>query len=229
MPVYLLHGFRWPRPLVRIHIILQNLDDAAAEWLVAPDTTATLLDNFHELYPDIMENLPQLRFIEQYDPGDERSGSQPYAYIADIVHEIKLGADIDELRGKGVSNEQWGGILELRDKLVPEEKVGWYVVICGDEQRWVPGMDELASTGNSTPTARSVSSPNPQAAYRQQLQILAHSSSVQNIRNAPHSPPTNTVPNRSVSDARSIRTASTDTVSQSLLAVLQSVSLLTCL
>ncbi|KAF2149748.1 hypothetical protein K461DRAFT_280968 [Myriangium duriaei CBS 260.36] len=140
MPVYLLHGFKWPRPLIRIHIILQNLDDAAAEWLIAPVTTEVMTENFWELYPTAMEHLPSLRFIEQYDPTDESmdAGSQPYAYVADVVHEIKLGLDVDEIRGRGVSNEQWGALLELRDKLAPDEKVGWFVVVCGDTERVAP-------------------------------------------------------------------------------------------
>lgn len=148
MPVYLLHGFRWPRPLIRIHIILQNLEDAAAEWLVAPDTTETMLENFHEIFPDTMKYLPTLRFVEQHDPDDisPAAGSQPYAYVADVVHTIKLGLDVDEIRGKGVSNEQWGALLELRDKLAPEEKVGWYVVVCGDEERFAPPQ-EVESEG----------------------------------------------------------------------------------
>ncbi|KAF2218462.1 hypothetical protein BDZ85DRAFT_93303 [Elsinoe ampelina] len=144
MPVYLLHGFRWPRPLVRIHVILQNLEDVAAEWLVAPNTTESLLENFTELYPQLMEHLPNLRFVEQYDPNDfgPNAGSQPYAYIADVCHEIKLGIDVDEVRGKGVSNEQWAALLELRDKLAHEEKVGWFIVVCGDEERLAPEVEE---------------------------------------------------------------------------------------
>ncbi|KAF4549015.1 Hypothetical protein D9617_24g017290 [Elsinoe fawcettii] len=144
MPVYLLHGFRWPRPLIRIHVILQNLDDVAAEWLVAPTTTESLLENFTELYPQLMDNLPNLRFVEQYDPDDigPNAGSQPYAYIADVCHEIKLGIDVDEMRGKGVSNEQWAALLELRDKLAHEEKVGWFIVVCGDEERLAPEEED---------------------------------------------------------------------------------------
>ncbi|KAJ9621576.1 hypothetical protein H2203_007063 [Taxawa tesnikishii (nom. ined.)] len=149
MPVYLLHGFRWPRPLIRIHIILQNLDDAAAEWLVAPATTAALRRNFEELYPDVMEHLQQLRFVEQYDPNDTSpgAGSQPYAYVADVVEEVKLGVDVEEVRGKGVANEQWSSMMELRDKLAPDEKVGWFVVVCGDEERWAPPTVGLLQTG----------------------------------------------------------------------------------
>ena len=140
MPVYFIHGFRWPRALIRIHIILHNLEDSAAEWLVAPGTTAEMLDNFNQLYPDSMEHLKQLRFVEQYDPDDTAagSGSQPYAYVADVVEEVKLGVDVDEIRGKGVPNDQWAAIMELRDQLAPEEKVAWYIVVCGDEERWAP-------------------------------------------------------------------------------------------
>ncbi|KAF2101970.1 hypothetical protein NA57DRAFT_20321, partial [Rhizodiscina lignyota] len=140
MPTYVCHGFRWPRPLIRIHIILQNLDDAAAEWLMAPATTATLLSNFKTLYPAIMPQLQGLAFIEQYDPMDERaeSKSQPYAYVCDVAHEVKLGVDVDEVRGKGVSNEGWNAIMELRDAIAPGEKVAWFVVVCGDTERWAP-------------------------------------------------------------------------------------------
>jgi len=140
MPTYLLHGFRWPRPLIRIHIILQNLDDAAAEWLMAPATTTTLIQNFHTLYPTAVSSLPSLRFIEQYDPTDlsSDSKSQPFAYVADIVHEVKLGLDVDEMRGQGIPNEQWGAMVELRDAIAPGEKVAWWVVVCGDVERWAP-------------------------------------------------------------------------------------------
>ncbi|KAM3414310.1 hypothetical protein BST61_g10961 [Cercospora zeina] len=147
MPVYLLHGFKWPRPLVRIHIILQNLDDAAAEWLVSPATTDSLLDNFRALYPDQMKYLPNLRFVEQFDPEDEVSTSngpsQPFAYVADVCVEVKLGINIDEYRGKGVTGDQWQALMELRDKIAPEERPGWFVVVCADEERLAPSSIDI--------------------------------------------------------------------------------------
>ncbi|KAK3109444.1 hypothetical protein LTR53_017297 [Teratosphaeriaceae sp. CCFEE 6253] len=152
MPTYLLHGFRWPRPLIRVHIILQNLDDAASEWLIAPPTTHTLLRNFDDLYPDCMRHLRSLRFVEQYDPNDTSSAAagQPFAYVADIVQEVRLGVCIDDVTTKGIATEQWGAALELRDKLAPEEKVGWFVVVCGDEERWAPpAMGQLEAGGRS--------------------------------------------------------------------------------
>lgn len=174
MPVYFIHGFRWPRPLIRIHIILHNLEDSAAEWLVAPGTTREMLDNFHELYPESMEHLAHLRFVEQYDPNDTSagSGSQPYAYVADVVEEVKLGVDIDEIRGKGVPNDQWASLMELRDKLAPEEKVAWYIVVCGDEERWAPTPAELA--GQSQPVVQELPYREPERQTRRDTERQTH-------------------------------------------------------
>ena len=136
MPVYVLHGFRWPRPAIRIHIILNNLDDAAPEYIVSPETSASLAQNFRELYPDIMSSLPDLRFVEQYDPDDTSNGAlQPFAYVADKVELCRLSVDIGEIMGQGVNAEGWGALIELRDQLAPGEKVGWWVVYNGDELR----------------------------------------------------------------------------------------------
>lgn len=90
MPVYILHGFRWPRAGftgIRVHIILQNIDDAAPEYIQGRQTERAILKNFREAFPDILEHLPNLRLIEQYDPDDvsEAAVSQPYAYVADKV------------------------------------------------------------------------------------------------------------------------------------------------
>ena len=89
---------------------------------------------------------------EQYDPTDLASTavSQPFAYVADLVEEVKLGVDIDEVRGRGLNNEQWTAIMELRDKLAPEENVGWYIVVCGDEERlFPPTADSVQGSANS--------------------------------------------------------------------------------
>lgn len=142
MPTWLVHGFRWPRVAIRIHIILENLEDCAAEWLMAPATTEQLTRNFYKQYPDQLEHLPSLRFIEQYDPEDEYTKDQPYAYVCDKVTEIKLGVDVDEIRGIGVQSEAWAALVELRDKIAPGEKVGWFVVVNGDVERWAPPLSD---------------------------------------------------------------------------------------
>jgi hypothetical protein len=162
MPTWLVHGFRWPRPLIRIHIILQNLDDAAAEWLMAPPTVNAILANFHTLYPEPMANLASLRFIEQYDTEDMTTKDQPYAYVCDQVHEVRLGLDIDDVRGKGVANEAWTALADLRDKIAPGEKIGWFVVVNGDVERWAPAeenTDAMNDTAFKGSTDESLVSP----------------------------------------------------------------------
>jgi hypothetical protein len=142
MPTWIVHGFRWPRAQIRIHVILQNLDDAAPEWLMAPATTACLTKNFHDQWPEQMAQLPDLRFIEQYDPENLTVKDQPYAYVCDIVREVKLGVDVEEIRGAGLGEDQWAAIAELRDKVAPGEKLGWFVVVNGDVERWAPPLEE---------------------------------------------------------------------------------------
>ncbi|KAF2083321.1 hypothetical protein K490DRAFT_76646 [Saccharata proteae CBS 121410] len=146
MPTYLLHGFRWPRNLIRIHIILQNLDDAAAEWLMAPATKTCMLENFKTLHPKLLAALPSLQFIEQFDAelAESTPGGnvQPFAYVADVVEEVKLGVEVGDVMGRGVGNEAWAALTELRDQIAPGEKVAWFVVVCQDTDRWAPEMED---------------------------------------------------------------------------------------
>ncbi|PVH97187.1 hypothetical protein DM02DRAFT_568293 [Periconia macrospinosa] len=142
MPTWIVHGFRWPRRAIRIHIILQNLEDCAPGYIMAPDTIAELQAHFETLYPDQMKHLPNLRFLEQYDPDDETTCDQPYAYVCEQAHEIKLGVDLDEYKGSGIPRETWNALLSLRNEIAPGEKIGWYVVVNGDVERWVPPADD---------------------------------------------------------------------------------------
>ncbi|MCJ1244891.1 hypothetical protein MMC30_002092 [Trapelia coarctata] len=147
MPIYVLHGFRWPRRGIRHHIILNNIDDAAPEYIVAPKTSTSLLQSLRGFYPHVMKALPNLRFVEQYDPADvsSRALSQPFAFVADKVEICQLSLDIGEIIGQGVPAEGWGALLELRDQLAPGEKVGWWVVYNGDEQREAPMTKSLTN------------------------------------------------------------------------------------
>ena len=237
MPTYLVHGFRWPRAAIRIHIILFDLEDAAAEWIVAPASAITILNSFYTLYdflppsqPPVApatSNIPPvptlleppnakgqrpiggavgagarkgsdrqrkpLRFndwsvvklLEQYDPDDESNPSQPYAYVADYIvpvtlsldieaemaaYEEKQHAEVQPLLSPGTVNAQptassngtsgtastglseremkrksrrLGWFEKLRDQLAKTESIGWYVVVCGDEERTVPDLSGL--------------------------------------------------------------------------------------
>ncbi len=115
MPVYLVHGFRWPREGftgIRVHSVLNNLDDISAEYIQNGNSRRDLLRSFRESYPEILKELDhsdpetdtyvqpgmlgasrgaggrRLEFIEQYNPEDVEGPyavSQPYAYVGDKV------------------------------------------------------------------------------------------------------------------------------------------------
>jgi hypothetical protein len=138
MPLYLVHGFRWPRSAIRVHIILNNIDDAAPEWIVSPKTSAALRNSLMDLHPQIMRSLPHLRFVEQYDPSDDHGVnaiSQPFAFVADKVEECNLSLDISESMKEGIDSDKWDALMDLKEKLAPKEKLGWYMVFNGDEMR----------------------------------------------------------------------------------------------
>ncbi|KAJ5294948.1 hypothetical protein N7508_009769 [Penicillium antarcticum] len=154
MPVYMLHGFRWPRAGftgIRVYIVLHNLEEAAAEYIQQPLTTSLIVDSFNKTNPDLLPRLPELQFIEQYDPADETSGtvSQDYAYVGARVLTIPDGGDgatstggqnIEDVveQGSGLTEDQTTALETLRDRLAPGEKIGWYLVYNGDPERWFP-------------------------------------------------------------------------------------------
>ncbi|KAG9787227.1 hypothetical protein KCU88_g2058, partial [Aureobasidium melanogenum] len=100
MPVYLVHGFRWPREGftgIRVHAVVHNLDDCSVEYIQNEHSRAELLKSFRKTWPEIMKELDgpattgrdsRLEFIEQYEPDDLESPnavSQPYAFVGDKV------------------------------------------------------------------------------------------------------------------------------------------------
>ncbi|KAI0097413.1 hypothetical protein F4776DRAFT_535182 [Hypoxylon sp. NC0597] len=50
MPTYLCHGFRWHRRSIRYFVVIQNVEDAASEWIVGRQSPVALLDQFYELF-----------------------------------------------------------------------------------------------------------------------------------------------------------------------------------
>lgn len=50
MPTYLCHGFRWQRRSVRVYVVVQDLDDASPEWIIAPKSSQCLLESFYNLF-----------------------------------------------------------------------------------------------------------------------------------------------------------------------------------
>lgn len=177
MPVYLVHGFRWPREGftgIRVHAIVQNLEDCSVEYIQNENSKQDILESFQKMLPDAMKELGPLDFIEQYDPDDlsDRAVSQPYAYVADKVVTIAGGKDdatatastplsmnVEEViaDGPGLSSQAWEALADLRDKIAEGEKIGWWIVYNGDPERGYDSDEETERV--TTPTQEPVSAP----------------------------------------------------------------------
>ena len=55
MPTYLCHGFRWYRKSIRVFIVLNDLEDAAADWVVGTNTSSALLNAILDNYDYLPE------------------------------------------------------------------------------------------------------------------------------------------------------------------------------
>lgn len=175
MPVYMLHGFRWPREGftgIRVFVVLHNLEEAAAEYLQQPLTTQLVRECLAKTQPDLMPRLPELSFIEQYDPADESPAtvSQPFAYVAAKVVTIPDGGmgpgggpglNIEDVveQGSGLSDDATEALEALRDRLAPGEKIGWFMVYNGDPERWYPPSEEEDEEGEEGYMQESLKSP----------------------------------------------------------------------
>lgn len=137
MPVYLVHGFRWGRVSIRHHVILNNVDEGAPEYIQNPKSAKAIIDSLKVKYPEIMRAAPSLTFIEQYDPNDtsSKAQSQPFAYVCDAVFKDDLSIYVNDAQAKGMSAGAWDAMADLRDKLSEGSAIGWFVVYNGDEHR----------------------------------------------------------------------------------------------
>lgn len=133
-------------------MVLHNLEDAAAEYLQQPLTSQLILDSLKKTNGDLMTHLPDLQFIEQYDPDDTTSNeavSKSHAYVGAKVMTLTepggneswdtKGLDRD---GSGLSQSGMEALEQLRDRLAPGEKIGWWLVYNGDPEREYPHSDE---------------------------------------------------------------------------------------
>ncbi|KAK2932793.1 hypothetical protein FoTM2_007252 [Fusarium oxysporum f. sp. vasinfectum] len=191
MPTYLCHGFRWHRRDIRIFVILNDLEDAAPNWVLAPASSYCILDQLHAKYdflpelsppttptqkstsaknanikkqfdhvdddhalptsrvsdaedPVLMHSWSPVKLLEEFDVDEMVTACRPYAYVADYVVRVDLSVDVagqmakyyDKMAGED------GWIMKLRNELQKGEPVRWYVVVCGDDVREVPGKSD---------------------------------------------------------------------------------------
>ncbi|KKY34182.1 putative developmental regulator [Diaporthe ampelina] len=87
MPTYLCHGFRWKRRSIRVYVVVQNLDDAAPEWVVKRGSPRSLIESFYNLF----DFLPECTF-----PPTRRSSFAPRSYSQSHSLDRSSVADDDD-------------------------------------------------------------------------------------------------------------------------------------
>ena len=124
----------WARSDVRVHVVLQEIDDAAPNNLMSGCSEEAMNENLKKLHSGPMKNLPPLRFIEPLNPNNEKFKypSEPYVFVADVVVQSEDWIDVTDAMKTPIRPSQWEALAELRDHLAPKEKIGWYVVHNGD-------------------------------------------------------------------------------------------------
>ena len=149
MPIYLIHGFRWPRKAIRIHVILHNVEDAAPDYTMSTSSNRAMITSLRRLYPQLLADLPDLQMVEEYDPNDESAGSsvQEYAYLADKVVKHNTGIDVKEVQDQGIAAGQWGAMADLKEEVAKGERLGWWVVFNGDPERGDRGDRGVMNVG----------------------------------------------------------------------------------
>lgn len=84
------------------------------------------------------EGEAAVSLLEEYDPSDLETVSRPYAYVADYAVKVDASASLSAEMAKydeRVRDACGEWFPKLRDQLQGSEEIGWYVVVCGDEER----------------------------------------------------------------------------------------------
>ncbi|KAK3306684.1 uncharacterized protein B0T15DRAFT_527961 [Chaetomium strumarium] len=81
MPTYLCHGFRWQRPNIRVYVIVQDLEDASPEWIIAPKGSQSILKSFYDGFSFLPHCSPEngrsiLPAKDESDTGNGRAASE---------------------------------------------------------------------------------------------------------------------------------------------------------
>lgn len=139
MPLHLVHGFKWPRYNIIAHVLDNGLEAASPDWTMSTRTSEALKANFRLLWPNIMDDLPSLSFLEQYDPTAklnlDRTGD--FAFVVDRAKQCGLTVDFDTLEEIGLQTKGQvpGALGALRDHLVIGSEIRWWVVYHGKEEK----------------------------------------------------------------------------------------------
>lgn len=116
----------------------------------------------------LVERQPSpVKLLEEYDPEETQLAMRPHAYVADYVVRVDLGVSVaeemaryeeakrreaeaaaaaaeeDEKEEGAEAEAPWFERLSVGMQAFQKpEPIEWHVVVCGDEERHVPGKDD---------------------------------------------------------------------------------------
>ena len=155
--------------MIRIHVIINNLENAAPDYTMATKTNDVFVTNLQTLYPELTKRLPKLQMVEEYDPHDfNDEGREEYAWVANYTVSLNslvqsdeeqkkkaqskrlstpskstpnnIGARIESTISSGMDSDAVEAITGIRDQVAGGQEVGWWIVFNGDPQR--EGLDD---------------------------------------------------------------------------------------
>lgn len=103
----------------------------------------------------LLNDWSAVKLLEEYDPEEMTSHTRPYAFVADYAVRVDLSVDVAAEVARYEKRQQedegeWFG--KLRDQMQGAEDIKWYIVVCGDEAREVPGLEDESETGYQVPS-----------------------------------------------------------------------------
>jgi hypothetical protein len=106
MPTYLVHGFRWHRPCIRIHVILNDLEDATPEWILAPATSMSILNSLYTLYDFLPpSNPPPIAYANIPIPPIPGEEDEPPEERPTTPKKVKKSKSMISLRSRSMSRK----------------------------------------------------------------------------------------------------------------------------
>ncbi|KAI8685977.1 hypothetical protein NCS55_00271800 [Fusarium keratoplasticum] len=115
MPTYLCHGFRWHRRAIRIYVILNDLEDAASNWIIGPATSSSIVSQFYTSY----DFLPEVAPPQQEASVSINKAKKDNQHLDD---DLSLPPSRVPPENDGVLMHSWSAV-KLLEEFDPEETV----------------------------------------------------------------------------------------------------------
>lgn len=112
MPTYLCHGFRWHRRSIRYFVAIQDLDDGAPEWIVAPRSAVAFLESFYDLFDFLPPCVPAVNptrvanHNHQLSNASQSTGSQEPEYEDEQRNGRRTDDGKKSKRGRSLSHKR---------------------------------------------------------------------------------------------------------------------------